>query len=194
MNVLIQQRFLVKKEFQIEKDGIRIKDKSIGEYQVPFERITRRISKSKMGRKIWLYSAFVFLFLSITVFISGLSSHSNKGGSIFWGILGVACLSVFSYTYKSYRFITCNDGRLILIFDSKPNKEQVDSFLDNLYMTRNEYLKNKYTKVDPDFPIDEQLYKIKWLYEEEIISEDEFNKIKKDCLDKKKGQSVGFMS
>lgn len=74
--------------------------------------------------------------------------------------------------------MTCTDGKVIVFFQNMRNKESLDLFIEELINKRNKYLREEYLKVDLDFPLEDNLYRIKWLRDNEIIDGEEFNKVK----------------
>lgn len=196
MDKLKQRRLLEINEFKLEEKGLNVKRKRLGEYvelTIPYEEITKSITVVKVGNKRWFYAGVIFIIISLTVlFFRLMGNNVESFAEIIWLIIGLICLSIFAIKYKSYKNLMCTDGKVISFFQDKPNKETLDLFIDNLLNRRNDYLKEKYSKIDVDFPIEHHLYRIKWLKDEEIINDDEFNEIKKRLIEGKKAQNINI--
>jgi hypothetical protein len=74
-----------------------------------------------------------------------------------------------------------------------PNHHEIEIFIKEILKNRNAYLRKKYTKIDPDLPLDPQLNMIKHLKDMNVISDDEFDELKTIII--KSGydqQPIGF--
>jgi len=196
MDKLKQKRLLNENQFELADKGLLYKCKSLAEYvelTIPYEEITKEITVVKKGSKNWLFTGIIFLLIAFSVLISRLSGESvESSAEIIWLIVALACFSVFLLKYKNNRNIICTDGKAICFYQDKPNKETLDLFIESLYKKRNEYLKDKYTKIDLDFPAEQYLYRIQWLRDEGIINDIEFNEIKTKIMEGKKESNSNF--
>lgn len=115
------------------------------------------------------------------------------GVSIFLFI--VTCLSGLVTYIKSKNVLlipTHNNGYLEFI-KNKPNKDEFEAFIKKLSDEITLFLKSKYAKIDLEMPVEPQLMTLGWLREKDIISEEEFENLKHNLVNKKKGgASIGF--
>ena len=87
---------------------------------------------------------------------------------------------------------THNNGYLEFI-KNKPNKDEFEAFIKKLSDEITLFLKSKYAKIDLEMPVEPQLMTLGWLREKDIISEEEFENLKHNLVNKKKGgASIGF--
>jgi hypothetical protein len=68
------------------------------------------------------------------------------------------------------------------VFYNNRNKKSVHIFIENMIDERNEFLKNKYLKLDETIDRDLFLRRIRWLMEVEIIDNHEYEELKNNFL------------
>lgn len=65
-------------------------------------------------------------------------------------------------------------GASIFIHRNIPDKETVDNFIEHLFKTKNQYLRETYYRLDRNLSYENQYNNLKWLMKHEIITKDEF--------------------
>lgn len=55
-----------------------------------------------------------------------------------------------------------------------PDPETVNTFIDQLFETREKYLRETYLKFDPNLRYDNQYHNLKWMLSSDVITKDEF--------------------
>lgn len=197
---LKQRRLLKTKEFKIVENGVRYFEKGPGnslEGLYRFEDIgTDKISQ-KITKKGWLYGAIFLFLLSVILFVDELGgSDVESGAGLFYFSFAIVCLGLYFFTSADYMYLTGDNMAPIQFFRSKPNPENVENFIDEVLNARKIYLKNKYAKVDPDIPAQDQIYSFINLREQGIITKEEFENLKNDLgdIDNKIKQPVGFVN
>lgn len=199
MDSIKQHNLFDFKEFELLEDCLKIREKSSIEYTeitISYEKITKDIRVYRQKSILWLVISIAIFFITLSYIINEFIYHQPYSGSwLFWGFLFIASISLYYASCQNFIKLMTYDGGFILFFGNKPSKEKINDFIDNLINKRNTYLKSKYSKVDPDYPIDEQLYKIKWLLDEKLITDEEFQSLKIKLLKDKYGSlnnSLGF--
>jgi len=114
---------------------------------------------------------FFYLFSSALPFL-------NIGGGFFPFLIAIIVLPFFFGYYNFYELKT-KSGPVILRC-SKRKKEEAENFLRQLIETSKQYVKNKYGFIDADIPIEVQFQNYRWLLQNEIISEVEYEELKKE--------------
>ena len=199
MEILKQRRLWNQNVFEIEEKGLAIKSKKFSIYvelTVPFEDITRTSTIVKSGSKGWFISGTVFLIFAFVCLISRLIGEDiDYLSDVIWLVCAVICYGIYILKYQNIKNIMCTDGKAICFYLDKPNKDAFDSFINILFKRRKEFLKEKYTKIDLDFPLEQQLYRIKWLKDEEIINDSEYINLKTLIIEgKKEFNYLGFQT
>jgi hypothetical protein len=193
----LEQRYLLKKkEFELKEKGIVIRTHEFSEYAevtVPYEDITRDSTISKSSSKRWFIAGTVFLLIALICIIYRLTGEDvDSFNLVVWAICAAVCFGIYILKYESIKKIMLTNGKAIYFFLDKPNDKIFNEFICNLYIKRNEYLKERYAKIDTDLPLEQMLYRINWLKENEIINNDEFVELKTLITEGKKSHSVGF--
>lgn len=196
---LYQRKLFTTRKFAFTDGGLRIHVKNLTsseEVEVPFEEINlqRIIRQTKSDYIIIIVGVFFGL-----VFIINLVAKLLKESDLTWG----AIFLMFLFTFLSGLISYINKKRQILIptfsnsfielFDDRPSQDKVESFVNDLTLRINDYLKRKYGTIDLDLPIDNQLTNIVYLKERDIISENEFETLKNQLLGKREtNHPIGF--
>ncbi len=197
---LLQKKLFLAREFTLEKGFLRIRFRNLTsseEFNIPYEEID--FSKTvwqKETDNVMLIVTLVFgAFFLINIFNA--DNYADRSGligvSIFLFI--VTCLSGLITYIKSKNVLlipTHNNGYLEFI-KNKPNKDEFEAFIKKLSDEIALFLKSKYAKIDLEMPVEPQLMTLGWLREKDIISEEEFENLKHNLINKKQsGASIGF--
>ncbi len=199
MNLLQKKLFLVR-EFTLEKGFLRIQFRNLTsseEFNIPYEEID--FSKTVWQRETDNVMLIVTLVFGAFFLINIFNPDNYPDGS---GLIGVSiflfivtCLSGLITYIKSKNVLlipTHNNGYLEFI-KNKPNKDEFEAFIKKLSDEITLFLKSKYAKIDLEMPVEPQLMTLGWLREKDIISEEEFENLKHNLVNKKKGgASIGF--
>jgi hypothetical protein len=163
---------------------------------ISYEEIdTSKIIKQKQTDNILLIITIIFGgFFLINLF----NPDNYKGEGWFGVALFLFMVSLISglLTYiKSKNLVlipTLNNGHLEVL-TAKPNQEQFDEFMTELSDRITSFLRTKYGTIDLDMPTEPQLMNLSWLKDRDIITIDEFEKLKSDLIHNGKGNNpVGF--
>ena len=197
---LLQKKLFLAREFTLEKGFLRIRFRNLTsseEFNIPYEEIDfSKIVWQKETDNVMLIVTLVFgAFFLINIF-----NPDNYGDGS--GLIGVSiflfivtCLSGLITYIKSKNVLlipTHNNGYLEFI-KNKPNKDEFEAFIKKLSDEIALFLKSKYAKIDLEMPVEPQLMTLGWLREKDIISEEEFENLKHNLINKKQsGTSIGF--
>ncbi|MGK0364543.1 MAG: hypothetical protein ACI85O_001600 [Saprospiraceae bacterium] len=114
---------------------------------------------------------FIYLFSSAAPFI-------NFGGAFIPLLIAVIFLPFFFNYYNYYELKA--KGEPIILRCSKKKKAEAEDFLTLLIDASKLYVKNKYGFADADIPKDVQFQNYRWLLQNSIISEEEYEDMKKN--------------
>lgn len=188
--IFTNRRYFTKQVFEIQKSSLNIEIKNLFDfiqYEISYEQISnkKRIqSTANTGRLFTsLFCFFVgFLFLGA----------SNDVLAMIFISLAIFFL-VFTFSSKK-RVITIAvyDGNKLELYYNKRNKQEVIDFADCIIKAANNYLLNKYGKIDSALPIEPQLDNIQFLRNREVISDEDYEDLKNQLLGRKNRSSIGF--
>ena len=181
---LIQKGWSVKNEVNIQDDHLTVKRKTIKEdleYSIKFEELGFEIIK-KIDRSTNFGFYFFGIFDIILVYglFKGIYNHERLSGII----IGFLCLILFgflcisSYKRRNQETIFLSGGSKVLeLLATKPDRETVSGFIDDVHNAIRAYYKNKYTRFDNDTPYEEKVSILKWLKEVKYITDKEFDEL-----------------
>ena len=98
-----------------------------------------------------------------------------------WPVLG---LLIYFFSDKNDVYLT-GGAQNIIFFRNKPSEKEVDGFIELIISKSKDYLIQKNGQIDLDLPEEVQMNQFYWLRNSNIISEDEFERLKTDLKTKK---------
>jgi len=128
------------------------------------------------------------VFVSLLFFLNGQSEES-----IFFFVLSVIVVIVAFLTKLRVITIKSYEGQNIELYFTSRNKDEVLAFADTIISSANTFLLNKFSKIDKDLPIGNQLENLDFLRNKELLSEVEFEQLKDQLLGRDNKKSIGFM-
>ncbi|MCJ8153484.1 hypothetical protein MKJ01_06865 [Chryseobacterium sp. SSA4.19] len=180
MNTLIQKNGRNSKLFEIQEDGIFVKDnfaKELREYKVYFSDIhddESVIGKSKDFVLIAIAVSVLFNAILLTILINDSYNLSVSTGMIVFITIMIPVFIIVSLCNNEFR----NENSKMLsavkpLIFSYTNKEidEVDSFISKIKESKKEYFLKIYYKVDNLIPVHIQISRIHLLYENKYINE-----------------------
>ena len=179
-NTFKNRRFFKRQTLTFLKSGIKFTKKTIfdaSEYEVSYENIDSKKIISSSVNHGWLALAFLFIVLSFLNLL-----FENFETSFIFFILAPIIVIVTFLTKKKIISINCYNAEKITLFFSKYNEDEVRSFADRIIEESNKYLFEKYSKVDKDLPIENQLSNLELLLNRDIIDDTRFQELKNQLL------------
>lgn len=157
------------------------------EYEISFEKLDNKIKIRTTVRNGLFMIAFFFTVIGLLL-LTG--TDSNLTGTFF--ILAISFFAISFLTKKKTITIASYDGDDIILYFTKRNKEKVINFAQQIIKSGNNFLLNKYGKIDKALPIENQLANLDFLRNKEIITEDHFENLKNQLLGRENKSSIGF--
>ena len=133
----------------------------------------------------------LILFFAITGLLFFLNGQTDE--TIFFFVLALIVLVIALLTKLRVITIKSYEGQNIELYFTNGNKEEVMAFADNIISFTNTFLLNKFSKIDKDLPIANQLENLDFLRNKELLSETEFEQLKDQLLGRDNKKSIGFM-
>lgn len=186
----INRRYFTKQVFEIQKSCLKVDVKNIFdaiEYEISYEQINNKKKIQTIVNHGLLITGFFF-------FVFGLLFQIGPNDELTAIAFFIAFIfAVFAFlSRKKVVTIDAYDGNKIELFFNNGNKQEVVEFANQIIEASNNYLLNKYAKIDPALPIDPQLNNIQFLRNKEIITEEDYETLKNQLLGRQNKSSIGF--
>jgi len=181
---IIQKTLTTRKEVFIESDCLLIRTKNIKEdleYKIKFEELGfDTVKKRVKTANIPFYAFLLFDILYIGIIISSVKNHEPFKEQLFWlfALILFSVMTIAAYYNRNKNVIYLTGGQKVLeLLASKPDVDTVTKFVDKIHLTMRQYLKNKFSKFDPDMPYDLRINQLKWLKEINAITDEEYKEL-----------------
>jgi hypothetical protein len=183
-----EQKYLFEKRiFTIGNDGVNMRKISIQddfEDFVHFEEISTKVLHLKQTVYMYLCFGIFFLAISVMFLIGEIGEKLSWQFLLFFScalIFGLAFM--FGYLKESVpsKYIECGQW-VIPFFYRRQHRADVDQFIENIIDARNAYLKNKLLNVDETVSYFVYLDRLRWLKDEEIVENEEYELLKEQFL------------
>ena len=184
------KKYFKKQAFELSGNSLIVHKRGIFdevEYEVPLENIhNKKIVQTQINNDLIVLGVFLFAFsfLSILGDIMGLALIFAAVG-----LLSMFC--AFFNRKKSVSILTYSDDPIILYF-KRSNKQDVIDYSNKIIKASNDYLLNKYSRIDRDLPIEPQIAHLKFLIDREIITDNQFDVLKNQLLGRDGKSPIGF--
>jgi hypothetical protein len=191
INTLETQGLINKLKIEIFDNKILVYKKSIFnyvEYEVSFDDIdNKKKVKKEFNHGIMIIALFGFCF-GVIFSMAG----NVEVLAILFLISGVMFIIGLLTQRKYIHINTFTEGTLELKFTNK-NEKEVREFADKIINMTNHYLIEKYSKVDKDLPIENQINNLNFLKNKELIDDNKFEELKNILIGRKSEEkAIGF--
>ncbi len=181
MNTFKQGKLFIKKGYTFKEDGLDFYSKDYdGEFTkfIHFNEIEPR-NKCRIYTEKYPKILQGGLLLAVAALLRGLLTNDIdlKKSLIITGIVAffglVTILAYFIFRIK-YFLIELEDETQIFVLLDSPSKQKMEEFIDELFKRRRTYYREQYFYINYESERQKELDKMKWLRNEDIISENEF--------------------
>ena len=90
-------------------------------------------------------------------------------------IVGLCLVAYFFLNRKQNILLEMDNDEQVFILMDKPNKVEVEEFIETFYKKRKEYYRERYFYIDFKGKREQEISRIKWLKDEDIISKIEYD-------------------
>jgi hypothetical protein len=94
--------------------------------------------------------------------------------ALLWAILAGACFAVFRLGGTSYEVFPLTDGRVFRLLQNQPSRETYESFRKRLFARRDQYLMDRYARIDIERPARLERRRIEWLHDEGVLPDEAY--------------------
>jgi hypothetical protein len=185
---LIQKHWTEKNVVIIKNDHINFQKKTLQEdieYKIKFEDLGFGTYQKVDKRGHFLFYLFLALTLAsifeiINGFLKNLPLEEFLGWSI--GVIFFGFISFWSLIQLNKETIYLTGGHKNLeLMATKPDRQTVLVFIDEIHRTIRKYYKRKYTNFDRDTPYEEKVLALRWLKQINAITDEELSQLKVIC-------------
>lgn len=184
------KRFIKKISIELLTSHIIIRKSSpfeTSEFQLTYEQIeNNKTIETKVNFALLVFSSLA----AIVGFLYLFGDKSNI--SIVFFLFALLFLLIAFVTKLKVIIIKSYDGRNIELYFTERNKEEVILFSEKIISSANDFLLKKYSKIDKDLPIDNQLQNLILLRDRELLTEEKFEYLKNQLLGKDNKSSIGY--
>jgi hypothetical protein len=186
--VLVQRYFLHWMKFEVISDGVQVTESSIlvrHKYKIRFENISFDPEEVTVSSKFYFWATAALITLAIIVlvlYLAGQDVHAES--ALIWAILaagfGVGYLTSRKrfYVYGS----KTESGDPLVVYQNKPSKVSMERFIDEVRKHRQIYLRKHYLFSSSESSVENTIEKLNWLKNQNAITEEEYEKLKKDTV------------
>jgi hypothetical protein len=182
---LKQKKYLEHREFKIFEKEVTVKIRKNyeqTEWTIPFEELGfKKVYQSNPKTLNYIVVSVVTVFLLVMTSVFFFQKNSIDSATYYvnlflWGLIAI----IFSFVGKKNElFLTGGQTSLAFLRD-RPSEKQVDQFIEKLIESAKKHLKKKYTRIDKDLSEEIQLNNFYWLRNIEIITDEEYEALKKE--------------
>ncbi|WP_210490654.1 hypothetical protein [Rufibacter aurantiacus] len=180
MTELKQRAQFTKKEFYLEKTGVKVVSKTLQEnleYTIKYEELGfEQVKKQEKGAMIGVIFFGLLLLLDLYLLVDALINGERLVEVLMWAASAVffGFLTVFALQSLNKEVVYLTGGTKVLeLFRSSPSKGEVDNFIAALYEQIKCYYKNKFGNIEPHLSREVHLARFEWLMEMGYIDEEE---------------------
>lgn len=189
---LHQKAWLEKRSFILLPNKLKIylKDGK-GEYEnyISYEKLKGEAKmRSHRNHKLFFITITAISF-TICILLQSIILKNGFAHAIFPSIITFILLVLYKTKKQDYIIVETVDYKRIVFLRNKPNPRALDNFLDQLWIQRKRYLREKYFYINHSQDTQKQIERLRWLFEQKVITKTEFKFAKDDWVIDKSYQS-----
>ena len=182
---LHQKTLLEKRSFFLLPNKLKLYLKDVeGEYEnyISYEKLTSETKiRCRKNHKLFLITTISIGF-AICVVLQSLMISAGFERAILASAIALMLAILYQTKKESYIVVETVDRHKVIFLRDKPNRQSLEKFLDRLWLQRKQYLREKYFYIDRDRDMQQQIERLRWLYEQKAISQTEYKFAKEDWI------------
>lgn len=155
-----------------------------GEYEnyIPYEKLQSEAQiRSRKNYKLFFITITAVSF-TICILLQSLVLKQGWSYAIIPGIVTIIFGILYSVQKESYIIIDTLDRKKVIFLRNKPNRHSLENFLNQLWLKRKKYLREKYFYIDRAQDVQQQTERLRWLLEQKAITKTEFKFAQEDWI------------
>jgi hypothetical protein len=184
------KRYFTRQSFDILGSSVKVHKKGLFdeiEYEIPFDQIHNKMTIQTQINNNLIVTGIFFMVFSF-LFLLGTARELTV---IFLSI-GVIFVVAALINRKKTVIVPNYGGEAITLFFNNKTKNEVVDFGKQIIIASDNYLLQKYSKLDRDLPIEPQIEHLQFLFNREIINESQFESLKNQLLGRDHKSAIGF--
>jgi hypothetical protein len=189
---LHQKTWLEKRSFVLLPNQLKLYLKDVqGEYEnyISYEKIKGEAQiRSRKNQRLFFVTLIATSF-TICILLQSAMLNSGFEQAILPSIIALIFAILYHAKKQDHIIIETVDRKRIIFLRNKPNRQALDNFLNQLWLERKKYLREKYFYISHSEDAQQQTERLRWLLEEKVITNTEFKFAKDDWVIDKSYQS-----
>ena len=167
------------KHYRIEEKGVFVELKINGQLTsrlVKYDEFGPETSIHNERPNPWAIGFFISFFINVligfTLILQNLEVSDQVSTKVLIAvvvIMGLLAFQVFKFNHEK----RINGYNFYLPFSYEKDRQGVDDFIGQLFQARKDFFRDKFMKFDEVTPSETLRFNLQWLYENELISEEE---------------------
>ena len=182
---LHQTAWLEKRSFILLPNKLKLYLKDLqGEHEnyVSYEKLKSEAQiYSQRNHKLFFLTIMAISFTSCILLQSVILNHGFSH-VILPSLVTLICAVLYKTKKQEYIIVETIDCKRVLFLRDRPNRRDLEYFLDQLWLHRKRYLREKYFYINHHQDIQQQMERLRWLLEQKVITKTEFKFAKDDWV------------
>ena len=183
---LTQKHGITSRTYTLADDAVIVRENNLlsqSKYKVPYSSLSNDRYEMTTYSKAWLWLAVTFFVLTVAIF-TGLVV---RGATV--ALVGMALSVPFALIFSVLLWHSiekvvgfyADDGPLVFSV-GKPTPGELDTFLSELTSRKEAYLRNEYPHDGCCHSAADEIEKLAWLRDKQVLNAVEFEKLKQDVI------------
>lgn len=155
-----------------------------GEYEnyIPYEKLHSEAQiRTRKNYKLFFMTITATSF-TVCILLQSLALRQGWSQVIIPIIVTIVCGILYQVKQESYVIIDTLDRKKVIFLRDQPNRQTLEKFLDQLWLKRKEYLREKYFYINHSQDLQQQTERLRWLLEQKAITKTEFKFAHEDWI------------
>jgi hypothetical protein len=191
-----QKRLLNRRRYSLVDNGVHVEETTPlrrQSYVIGFETLARERFEIGTSSRGWFWAGVIGVALAVLVaIVQAVEGEARPDAVIVWLGMGSLFLAIHWTTRET--FIGYPAGSMSLLFwKDRPNASALESFIDRLQTAQVNYLQREYAPAPaPPRTVVEDLERLAHLRERGALTDEEFERMKRDLISPPPTGFVGF--
>ncbi len=189
-----QKKWLHKITSTIYNEGVHVQYKTLfteKDYKVKFTSILDSVEKQSIFSKWWCFFCILCVLWSVLIFFN--TSVEHYWGNVIFVLSFLAFTSIKFYMSIKNIYILAKYPSLLFFYQKNPSEEELLKFIELIYAKKAEFESSNNT-ANEDMSKLSGLERLSELLEKDLITKEEFNKLKSELIGKDENNSFDFIS
>lgn len=182
---LHQKALLEKRSFFLLPNKLKLHLKDIeGEYEnyISYEKLTSETKiRCRKNRKLF-FITMISIGFAVCILLQSSITHTGFSLAVFPSLIALLFGILYRINRESYLIVETVDSDQVIFLRDKPNRRSLEKFLDRLWLQRKQYLREKYFYIDHNRDMHQQTERLRWLFEQKVITKAEYRLAKEDWI------------